>query len=759
MRFRNEVILLGGLMSAFVWLIPFSVPDALAANTYYVKEGEDGDGSESDPFGSIEDAVAEMKDKGGKKIIVSQGSYGAGFTLPKGVELVGSDTKEVIIKGAIRMEDKSELSEVTVDTGGILVAGKADVTIAKVRVRDVLLVGIKVEEGDGTVTIQNTEITGCKKGMYLQKGNEIRIENVVVSDNREEGIDIRENVSGSIRKSVFKNNGESGIEVVLGSSDLLIQDNTFSDNGASGVATQFFHGVKKIGDVRIDNNTMNNNTNYGVDCKTPQGGLESRDYFLNSIGVSGNTFSKNKVGEIAKKCRILTDEERIALDVKKSVQYDEVYSPEEFAERVQRDATARRVYNDGREKEERERVEIRVGEVEGLVTSLRSAQEKFVGRSPFGCFVLGKDSRLKKALLADVDKAGVLFERLARENNDLIFETNRHLVSESLTEYMETLTRLREALSLPLCHISLFGWLNEMIAAKLPPQTLLPLDAGASISLFPVSKERTILFLGNIGYTSKNRMQAFKNGDDSAFTEISDRLRSFDTVVADLTSPIIDEADPAPLQNSIAPLVLPARFANIFAVQNIGLFHLGQSPLFKVVKEKGETGYTKTRINMLLGTVETFGGDGAEPSKKIVLDGIPVTFVHFIESKTGAPEETISLIREAKEVSRTVIVYTAYDRGISAKLSQERQEVARQFIEAGATLVIGSGLMLPFEYETVGDGRIYHSLGNFWTGGEPTNEAIGLALRLSIDEGGQVTFGEENVFFNEEGKIIFAPKE
>lgn len=762
MQYNKRAVVLSGFISIVLGcILPLTIPDALAANTYYVKEGKDGDGSENDPFGSIEDAVAEIKDKGGKKIIVSPGSYGAAFTLPKGVELTGSDTKEVIITGSIRMEEASKLSRVTVDTGGISVAGKADIKISKVRVRDVLSVGIKVDEGSGTITIQDTEITGCKKGMYFQKGNVIRIENVEVSDNREEGIDIRENVSGSIRKSVFKNNGESGIEVVLGSSDLLIKDNTFSGNGASGVAAQFFHGAKKIGDIRIDTNVMNNNKNYGVDCKTPQGGLESKDYFLNSIGVSGNTFSKNQAGEIAKRCRILTDEERIALDAKKAVTYDAVYSPEEFAERVQRDATARREYNDEKEKKERERIEVTEDAVENLITQLNTSKKKFVQRSPFACFVVGDDSQTKMMLLTDLDAGAVVLERLQKESADLVFETNRKIISDSLSEYNEKLDRIRQAVTQPVCRISLFGWLNELIAGKRPLPTLLPSDQGASISLFPLVQERSMLFAGNISYSSKNRMETFKNGDDVAFTEIREELRATDMVVANLLSPMIDEADPAPLQNSSTILPLPARFANVLAVHNINLLHLAQSPLFKTTYEKEETGYTKTRVNMFLGTVETFGGDKTEESKKIMLDGIPITLVHFMESSTKTPEETLSVIREAQATSRAVIVFIAYDNKISPKLSQERKERARQFIEAGATLVIGSGLTLPFEYEAIGSGRVYYSLGSFWTGETTTgtDTAIGQVIKLSLDQEGQPTFEEKDVFINQEGKIIFSLQE
>lgn len=738
------------------WLV-IPAPHALADSSYYVKEGEDGDGSESDPFGSITDAIDEAKEHGGKKIIVAKGTYSSGFTLPKGVELVGSDTKDVIIKGLIRMEDKSKLSEVTVDTGGILTAGKADVTISKVMVKNVLAVGIKGEEGNGTIIVRDTVVEKSRKGFYLQKGNEIRAENIEVRNNTEEGMDIRENVSGSIRKSEFRDNGESGIEVVLGSSDLVIQSNTFSGNGASGIAAQFFKGASKVGDVRIDGNAMNGNTNYGIDCKTPQGGLESKDYFLNSISASGNTFSKNKEGEISNHCRVLTDEERVKLEEKEEVKVDQVLSPAEFAERVQQDATARKEYDDIRETAEREKVEAALAQLADFVARTESVKNSYKEQGAAECFLFGEDVETKLSLRLTHADLTSLLERVRTESEIFDFDANRLLVQEALATHEEVLETIEHETLVSPCGFSLLGWLNTLLANRRDVSPFVTSEE-TSLSFFRTSEERRMLFVGNIGYTPTNRSQILKHGDASPFADLKESLRSYHQVIGTLTSPMMDEADPAPV-SGVAALNMPARFANIFATHNVRILHVGAAGL---LKGSGEKGYLKTAVNMGLAGIETYGGLSANgiSSRTLNIDGAPVTFLEYRESKTTQPAEMIDAISEAKESARAVVVSVAYDPTLSSLLTEERKSYAKRFVEAGAVLVIGTGLPLAPQSEVVGSGRIYYSLGNFW-GGAGVAPVNGLAVELTLSgaEHEEPSFQEQVVSWSDEGKIILTPKE
>jgi hypothetical protein len=749
--FLVVLILISGLLFAWQEL-------RAASYDYYVKEGEDGDGSEGDPFGSIADALEEAKEHGRKKIFVFDGSYSAAITLSKDIELTGSDTDDVTITGKIRMEDGSNLEELTVEIGGIITASNADVTISDVRIVNVLDVGIKGEEGHGTITVRNSAIEKSRKGMYFQRGNEIRIEDVEVIDNKEEGIDIRPDVSGSIKKSVFRDNDESGIELILGSADLLIASNIFSGNGASGIATQFYDGEKKTGDVRIENNSISGSSNYGIDCKAPQGGLESKDYYLNSISVIGNKFSKNKEGDIAKNCRVLTDEQRITLEEKNQVAFDQVLSPAEFAERVQQDAAARKEYDDAREALEREAVEGALGQVAGFLSRAESAKEEFKERGAVQCFFFGEDAALKQSLRSTATDMTPLLERLRTESLTLAFDTNRQLVEETLAAQANALEMIEDEIALSSCDFSIFGRLNAFLA-NMRDEAHLVSSEELALSLFPVSEERQMLFVGSIGYASKNRSQVIRLGDASPFTDLKDTLRAYDQVTGTLTSPMLDEADPAPLQNSATPLSLPARFANVLATHNIRLLHLGgASPM----RTSGEKGYGKTAVNMELAGIETFGGlnTGGVLSRTVSLEGVPITVLEYRESKTTDPEGMVEAIAEAKETSRAIAVFITYDPALSLALTEERKTYARRFVEAGALLVIGTGIPIVPQSEILGSSRIYYSLGNFWGGtGVAPGDGLAIALTLPAIASEGALWKEQVVSWNEDGKIILTPKE
>ncbi|MGK2848844.1 MAG: right-handed parallel beta-helix repeat-containing protein [Minisyncoccota bacterium] len=766
MLLRNTLIAVG-TACFFIVVISFSAPNALATSTYYVKDGASGDGSEGDPFGSIVDAIDEIKKSGGKKIVLAKGSYGTAFTLPQGVELIGTGNDSVIT-GAIRMEDNSKLSRVTVKGGGILTARKADVSITKVKVDGALGVGIKGEEGNGTITIKDSVIKNNRKGLYLQNGNEIQMENSEVVNNREEGMDIRENVTGTIRKNEIRDNNESGIEIVIGSSDLVIRDNIFSDNGSSGIATQFFSNSKKVGDVKIDNNTIKGNKNYGIDCRTPQGGLNSDSYFLSSIAAKDNNFSNNGRADIAGKCRILTDEERAELMKKEDTETQEkeevlepesreIYTDEALIQRVEENTALRQAYSEQQEVKELARVEMRLKKVGEWLAYLNSSTETIAGRSALTCFIIGPNNRLQRAVAMEVSSESDVVERLRSESASLRFPSNRQKADKTLEIYRETLDTIGSTLETPRCNASLFGWLNALTFEKRPMHFQVSSDERNALSLFEAPDTLNLLFVGNIGYTAKNRSTVFKNNDHFAFSDIRERLQSYDTVIANLVSPILDERkDPAPAQNTVATLPLPARFSSVFAVNNLRLFHLGQSLLFRSNRIKG---YEMTRDNLLIGTVETFGGlPETESLKTLAIKGHPLILMQYMESKESKKESFLDMISQAKQAHQIVIVYIAYNPLLSTKISEERASIARAFTEAGATLVIGTGLNnIAFSSETVGTSRIYHSLGDFWNEMLPsTDKPVGVAVRLSLDASGQPAFEEENIFISQEGKIMMA---
>ena len=738
-------------LGAFFFIVSYSYVSA-ASYDYYVKDGSSGSGSESDPFGSIGDAIDEIKSNGGDTIFVNKGSY-SGFTLPKGVELVGADQDGVIITGLVQLEHDTKISKVTVASGGSILALKsADVEIEKVHVKNALIVGIKAEEGRGTITIRDSIIEKSRKGLYMQAGNELKFEGLLVRENAEEGLDVREKVSGSIEKSEFRNNGESGIEIVLGDSNLALRSNTFSANGASGIAAQFFKGAKDVGDVRVEGNRMSKN-DYGIDCKAPQGG-SSKFYFLNSLRISGNTFTDNRDGEIAKSCKIMTDEERIAFEAEEKKKAEELaeaktltLSNEMLRDRAAKAASLRKEYDDLREVKEAQTINASLETLEALSGRIMAVEKRFASQSKTTCLFRGKEVRTEKALRLALDDSKGIIDSFQKGIDTLEFDSNKRRGEEALSRLSEMSGSIESSLDQSSCGFSLFGWVFNVVESKRAPEIIVS-EEEKKLTIRKIEDAQRILFLGDMAYSPRLRKNIIKIGDDFFLGSIREELREFDLVTGGLAVPLLSDSDPLPPIGSTALLSFPTRFSNVLSSSNIRYAHLGST--FPFAKE-GTESFEKTATNLSLANVQSFGGtiDGASEVKP--LSQAKLSFFEYRETKIGNTEALKTSIERANESGQVVVVYFVFDRALGGSVTEERKKTARAFIDAGATLVLGSGLALPLQSEVYEKGRIAYSQGFVFddtaVGLEKESKSLGFILELRPDQSPVII--EKALTFNE----------
>lgn len=78
-------------------------------------------------------------------------------------------------------------------------------------------------------------------------------------------------------------NGEGGMEIIVGDADMVISNNKFTQNAASGIAVQFYATANTDGQIEISNNTITNNGKYGLDCNVPSGGKPGLNYWKRAI--------------------------------------------------------------------------------------------------------------------------------------------------------------------------------------------------------------------------------------------------------------------------------------------------------------------------------------------------------------------------------------------------------------------------------------------------------------------------------------------
>lgn len=238
--------------------------------------------------------------EGCEEINISEGIYKENIFLEE-ESLKGSDKEKSVIEGKITIKGDVEISELTID-GGIEIDKYSDVKIYGAVIRN-SVTGIDV--AGGKLRISGSMIESNGKGMYLRKETNIYLSDSKVQFNKEEGIDMRNEVEGNIIGNEISQNGESGIEVIVGNSNLNILENTINKNLSSGIAAQYYTDFNFLGNLEIRENEIGGNIKYGLDCKAPSGGKgRPKGYWAGSIGLSENRISGNNEKNFASACKL-----------------------------------------------------------------------------------------------------------------------------------------------------------------------------------------------------------------------------------------------------------------------------------------------------------------------------------------------------------------------------------------------------------------------------------------------------------------------
>lgn len=308
---RQKSSLIGFFFLPLFFGFFFALPMVVEAKTVYVNENgsDDDDGSSSSkPFKSLEKAAEEVNDGNADEVKLAKGEYDGKVTFEKKVAIQGAGKSSTTITGALIFKKDVELRNVAIRTKNLnaITLGKDSVGELKdVDIRDFLGVGVWVTSGRGALKLEDSRIgSSSGKGIYAEAGTKLEVINSSIVGNKQEGIDIRQNTRGNIKNNLIEDNGESGIELIVGSSDFIISGNNIKKNGSSGIAFQFYTLNKKSGAITATANNFSSNKKSGIDCNQPQGGDSPSGYWADSIALEGNTFSNNDK-EISTRCQLL----------------------------------------------------------------------------------------------------------------------------------------------------------------------------------------------------------------------------------------------------------------------------------------------------------------------------------------------------------------------------------------------------------------------------------------------------------------------
>lgn len=285
-----------------------------AGGEYYVNSNclYKGDGSKEQPFNKISQAV----EVGAKNIFISNGVYKEDLVL-NDVKIIGESLDNTIIEGVLDVSDSVTLENLSINPDveklgndkfyydgvfGVHINEGGSVFAKNISISE-CWAGVVIEDSS-SLHLDSSKIFSTDKAVYVKKRGSSEITNSDIFDNMGEGIDVRGDTTNVILNNNITNNGESGIEIVVGGVNADISNNNISGNHASGINIQYYEDFNYDGNFKVVNNKILNNDEYGFACKRPSGGSPGSEYWSNSVKeIRENIIRDNKNSDFSSSCK------------------------------------------------------------------------------------------------------------------------------------------------------------------------------------------------------------------------------------------------------------------------------------------------------------------------------------------------------------------------------------------------------------------------------------------------------------------------
>lgn len=227
-----------------------------------------------------------------------------------------------------------------------------------------------------------------------------------------------------------------------------------------------------------------------------------------------------------------------------------------------------------------------------------------------------------------------------------------------------------------------------------------------------VQEPITLLFGGDMMFDRYIRT-TMRNSGDFPLAPLRETLEGADLVVANLEGPITDNASISETST------IGVRENYVFTFDPIVAMLLKQSHIDAVnlgnnhILNFGDAGASQTKQFLREAGVEYFGSPLAGDQRILMREvkGVKVALVNYNQFVWQGKEKALADIAEAKGEADVVILYTHWGTEY-VPATESVKTLARQFIDAGADLIIGSHPHVIQESEVYRGRTIYYSLGN-----------------------------------------------
>jgi len=287
-------------------------------------------------------------------------------------------------------------------------------------------------------------------------------------------------------------------------------------------------------------------------------------------------------------------------------------------------------------------------------------------------------------------------------------------------------------------------------------------EKNVSQSHFPVSENKIkILFVGDMMFDRWIRQSIEKKGVDYIFSGVDGILKDSDLVVGNLEGPITS-SDSVSVGSEIGSrenyvFTFPKETAQNISNKNIKLVNLGNNHILNFK----EDGANEARKYLAEANVKYFGNVGEKERRFFIADfkGFKVGFVNFNQFMGDGKQAALDDLREVRRKSDFVIVYTHWGKEFKTQSDEKERQLAHEFVDAGADLVIGTHPHVIQESEEYKGKKIYYSLGNFLFDQYFSPETKkGLAVQLELNGKNKPIFKEHYVEMKKDGRTILPGK-
>lgn len=265
-----------------------------------------------------------------------------------------------------------------------------------------------------------------------------------------------------------------------------------------------------------------------------------------------------------------------------------------------------------------------------------------------------------------------------------------------------------------------------------------------------------VLIVGDLLYDRSVRTAADAKGDDFIFSCLADSFAQYDLVIANLENPVTDNPSVSVGTTPASPnnyrFTAPVRVADVLARHNIRAVTIGNNH----VRDQGDEGIAQTRATLLSSQILAVGDptDRRNTAATFRVNDVPITLVSYNEF-FGSQAWSLAAIASSS-AERITIVMPHWGDEYATTSAPRQQTLARQFVDAGADLIVGTHPHVIQEHTTYKDVPIYYSIGNFiFDNYDNYDVTHGIALEVIMTHEGIQNITEHPIVLTRDRRTCF----